>query len=134
MPSVELTSLINRRKRVVIQCRSPELVSSLSISQNNGGAILQVESEKTLLLSVVDSNALLASLDLDALQRLVVLELGVSLESELSLLALRKPEDNDLLVVDDGVGEDLGRRVEECLLAEVEVSWDDLGLMAVNGN
>lgn len=67
MPSVELTSLIDRRKRVVIQCRSPELVSSLSISQNNGGAILQVESEKTLLLSVVDSNALLASLDLDAL-------------------------------------------------------------------
>lgn len=134
MPSVELTSLIDRRKRVVIQCRSPELVSSLSISQNNGGAILQVESEKTLLLGVIDSNALLASLDLDALQRLVVLELGVSLESELSLLALRKPEGNDLLVVDDGVGEDLGRRVEECLLAEVEVSWDDLGLMAVNGN
>lgn len=63
-----------------------------------------------------------------------MLELGVSLESELSLLAPRKPEDNDLLVVDDGVGEDLGRRVEECLLAEVKVSWYDLGLMAVNGN
>lgn len=99
--SAELTSLVGGRERVVIQCRRPDIVSSLSVSQNNGGAIVQVESEKTLLLSVVDSNALLARLHLDAIERLVMLELGVSLEGELSLLALRKPKDNDLLVVDD---------------------------------
>jgi hypothetical protein len=85
-------------------------------------------------LSVVDSDALLARLNLDALQRLVVLELGMPFEGELSLLALRKPEDNDLLVADDGVSQYLGGRVEECLLAEVEVSRDDLGLMAIDGD
>lgn len=132
--SAELTSLVDRREGVVVQCRSPELVSRLSISQNNGRAIFEVESEKTLLLSVVDSNALLARLHLNTLERLVMVELGVSLKGELSLLALRKPENNDLLVVDDRVSEDFGGRVEECLLAEVEVSWDDLGLMAVDSD
>lgn len=63
-----------------------------------------------------------------------MVELGVSLKGELSLLALRKPENNDFLVVDDRVSEDFGGRVEECLLAEVEVSWDDLGLMAVDSD
>ncbi|KAI6752277.1 hypothetical protein HG530_013646 [Fusarium avenaceum] len=127
-------NLVYRCKRIVVQSGSPELVSSLAISEDDGRTVLEVESVKTLLLGIVDSDTLLACFDLDALKGLVVLELSMSLEGEFSKFALWQPENNDLLVINDRVGENLGSGVEKCLLAKVEVCWDDLGLVAVDGD
>lgn len=58
----------------------------------------------------------------------------MSFECKLSKFALWQPENNNLFVINDRVGENLGSGVEECLFAKVEVCWDDLGLMAVDGD